>query len=80
MPERSVIIGGKEKLTKNFLCVFYNPSKDEYTVLYNELVRSPCYQRFEISDDYDFGPIDPIDLAIEMFNDKKLSYPGLTRT
>ena len=52
---------------KTFLSVCYNPLTKKYDVCKNGYIKSISARTYDVNSDYDFGAIDPIDIAIEMY-------------
>ena len=60
-------IAGQETPNKNFVSVIFNPLTEKYDVAYNAYIKSPLAKAYDIDPDYDFGSIQPIDVAVDLY-------------
>ena len=64
-------------MSKEFICVAYNPIKEKNETLWNGYIKSMNMKVYIVDSDYDFGAIDPSDQAIEMYQNDIKVRPGM---
>lgn len=64
-------------MSKEFICVAYNPIKEKHETLWNGYIKSMNMKVYIVDSDYDFGAIDPADQAIEMYQNDIKVRPGM---
>lgn len=72
-------INGIESLNKNFISVCHNPTTGKYDISYNSYIKSPFAKVYDIDSDYDFGSINPLDAAVDMYIKGQTIDSGVTQ-